>query len=507
MVKKVALLGFHLESNAFSPTTTEADYRKRCYVEGDDILAELAKPSSRLPAEVKGFVDDMNGSGADWRPVPILIADAEPGGPVDQAFFDRTLVAMRKRLEAAGKLDGVYIDSHGAMRATGDIDPDGTLYAMVREVVGPDVPVIATLDLHANVSARMVELTDVLVAYLTNPHVDQRERGAESAGIMRRLWAGEKAHASFVKVPIAAPTVTLLTAAGPYADLIDYGQTKIGGAILNVSITAGFIYSDSAKCGMSVIVTSVGDAKPGKALADDIANRAWKDRGRFRKDLTAIDDVVAMAVMAGRDPALPPRIVADVADNPGGGGTGNTTYLLRALVDAKADGVVLGLMIDPAVAAKAHEVGVGGTFEATFNATSEVQFDTPYTVPVTVEKLTDGKFVGRRGLLAGRAIELGPTALLLAGGVRVGVASHRKQCADPMMLEQFGIDIAKVRTVVVKSRGHFRAGFDEFFPPERVVEADCPGLTSPVLKNFPWDGLCRPVYPLDEDAVWNGPSA
>ncbi|MDA0997978.1 MAG: M81 family metallopeptidase [Proteobacteria bacterium] len=506
MAKRVAILGFHLESNAFSPVTTEADYRKRCYVEGEAIIAELGKANSRLPAEVGGFVDDMDGSGVDWKMVPILIADAEPGGPVDQAFFERTLAVMRARLVDAGTLDGVYIDSHGAMRATGDIDPDGTIYAMVRSVVGPDLPVIATLDLHANVSTRMVELTDVLVAYLTNPHVDQRERAAEAAQAMRRLWSGEKTFASFVKVPIAAPTVTLLTAEGPYADLIRYGQSKVGGAILNVSVTAGFIYSDSAKCGMSVIVTSLADAAPGRALANDIAARAWADRQRFKKALTPIADIVKKAKAAGEDPSLPASIIADVADNPGGGGSGNTTYLLKALTDAGAAGVVLGLMIDPAVAARAHALGVGGRFDADFNADPKTAFDTPLTLPVIVEKLTDGKFVGRRGLLAGRGIELGPCALLRIDGVRIGVASNRKQCADPVMLEQFGIDIGEARTVVVKSRGHFRAGFDEYFSPDRVIEADCPGLTSPVLKNFPWDGLCRPVYPLDEDAVWSGPA-
>jgi microcystin degradation protein MlrC len=141
----------------------------------------------------------------------------------------------------------------------------------------------------------------------------------------------------------------------------------------------------------------------------------------------------------------------------------------------------------------------------TFNGEPRTEFDEPLTLNVTIEKLTDGSFVGRRGLLKGRAIELGPTALLKCGGVLIGVASNRKQCADPMMIEQFGLNIADLRTVVVKSRGHFRAGFDEFFPPDYVYEVDCPGLTSPVLKNFDWRDLLRPVYPLDEEATWTCP--
>ena len=505
MTKRVAILGFLLESNNFSPITTEADYRRRCYLEGDEILEELKREAPRTPSEILGFKTRMDESGIDWELIPCVVADAEPGGPIDQAFFDATLAKMRGYLEQAGDLDGVYIASHGAMRATGDWDPDASMYAMVRDVIGPDVPLIATLDLHTNVSARMAELTDVLVSYLTNPHVDQRERAAESADIMLEMWSGMKPHQVFIKVPIAAPTVTLLTAEGPYADLISYGQTKTGGDILNVSITAGFIYSDSPKCGMTVIVSSRNDPAVAKALAEDIAGRAWADRGRFKKDLTSLKSATELAVANGLDRARPQIIMADVADNPGGGASGNTTFVAKALTDADAQGAFIGLMIDADVAAKAHEVGVGGSFQAEFNANGGTEFDDPLSLSMTVEKLTDGQIVGRRGILRGRSVSLGPCALLRAGGVLIGIASHRKQCADPAMVEQFDLDIASLRTVVVKSRGHFRAGFDEYFTPDRVYEIDCKGLTSPVLSNFNWSDLIRPVYPLDEETSWSVP--
>ncbi|MEX0695640.1 MAG: M81 family metallopeptidase [Rhodospirillales bacterium] len=505
MTKRVAVLGFMLESNRFSPVTTEADYRKRCYLQGTEITAELEQAVPRLPSEVVGFTHAMNGLGIDWELVPIVVADAEPGGPIDQAFFVSTLNLMDKYLRDAGPLDGVYVVSHGAMRATEEWDPDARIYEMVRNAVGPRVPLIASLDLHANVSARMVELTDVLVAYLTNPHVDQRERAAESARIMREMWQGMKPCQYMIKLPIAAPTVTLLTAEGPYADLIAYGQTQLDDDILNVSITAGFIYSDSPKCGMSVIVTSRNTSAPAAALAADIANRAWADRGRFRKQLTSLEQATEIALGLGRDASLPATIMADVADNPGGGGSGGTTFITRAFTDAGVEGAFIGLLIDPAVAAMAHKAGVGGHFKATFNAEPRTEFDEPFSIDVSVDVLTNGSFAGRRGLLKGRSVELGPCALLSAGGVMIGVASNRKQCADPAMIEQFGLDIATFRTVVVKSRGHFRAGFDEYFPPEQVLEIDCPGLTSPVLGNFSWLELPRPVYPLDEETTWTCP--
>ncbi len=357
--------------------TTEEDYRRRCYFEGEEILEELNKEAPKLPLEVSSFKNALDGMGVDWELIPCVVADAEPGVPIEQSFFEETLAKMRGYLEQAGPLDGVYVASHGAMRATGDWDPDATMYAMVQDVVGPDVPFIATLDLHTNVSASMAELTDVLVSYITNPHVDQRERAAEAANIMVEMWDGMKPQQVFIKVPIAAPTVTLLTAEGPYADLINYGQTKVDGNIVNVSVTAGFIYSDSPKCGMSVIVSSRNDPEPAKDLAKDIAGRAWADRSRFKKELTSLEKATELAVANGIEQTRPQIIMADVADNPGGGGSGNTTFVAKAFTDADVQGAFIGLMIDAGVAAKAHEAGVGGSFQAEFNANGGTDFDDP----------------------------------------------------------------------------------------------------------------------------------
>ena len=154
-------------------------------MQGDEIIKELASDAPRLPSEVIGFANEMNALGVDWEPVPVVVCDAEPGGSIDQDFFYSTLKLMEGYLRAAGQIDGVYVVSHGAMRATEEYDPDARVYEMVRDVVGHDIPLLATLDLHANVSEPMATLTDVLVAYLTNPHVDQRERAAEAARIMK----------------------------------------------------------------------------------------------------------------------------------------------------------------------------------------------------------------------------------------------------------------------------------------------------------------------------------
>jgi microcystin degradation protein MlrC len=503
--KRIALLGMHLESNAFAPVCPEDSFRTLCYLAGDEILDDLKSDNPRQPVEISGFAGEMDRLGVDWEPAPIVVTASEPNGPCDQTFFDATLGEMRRRLADAGPLDGVYFSAHGGMTATVSPDPDGDLFQMVRDVVGPDVPVIATLDLHANVSHHMVTATDVLISYITNPHVDQKDRAQEAARAMVEMFEGLSPVTASIRLPITPPSVTLLTAKGPYADLINYGQQAMGDEILNVSVVAGFVFSDLAKNGMSVLVSARSDLSAARALAEDIATRAWDMRDRFQCQLTSLEDAVDMAVANAEDETRPAIILADVADNPGGGGRGNTTWMLSALFEAGASGVLFGIFYDPALAQAAFDAGEGAEFEAVFNSEETSEFSKRFEVQATVIALSDGECTGRRGLWVGRSLSLGPTALLQVGGIKVVVVSIRKQCADPRFFEMFGLDIAEARTVVVKSRGHFRAGFDEFFSDECILEVDVPGLTSPVLSRFDFKNLPRPVFPLDPEAVWNGP--
>jgi microcystin degradation protein MlrC len=479
------------------------DFEKQCWEEGERI-STLARQVSHLPSEVPGFYGRMDATGG-WTPVPVVVIGAPPGGPIVQEVFLDFLDRVRRGLAASLPLDGVYVPSHGASSAVGDEDSDGTLLEMVRRIVGPAVPVIVTHDLHCNVSERLVAATDALIAYRTNPHVDARERGAEAADLMRRLLAGLRTAKAFVRLPIAPPSVTLLTEQGPYADLIRLGQSLTGGKVLNVSVTGGFIFADLPKCGMTVNVTTAGDQALADSVAARIARAAWADRGRYFRPLTPLTEAVEIARRAAAG-ETGPVVLADVADNPGGGGRGNTAWLLAALHEAAVAGVVLGVFVDPALAAEAHAVGEGGRMEAVFNRVEDI-FGKRLAAAAVVERLTDGADVGRRGTLAGKRFSLGRSALLrLEGsGLRVVVGSLRRQLAEPRMLEMHGIDIARAPVVVVKSRGHFRAGFDEFVPPERTYEVDTPGLTSPVLANFAWKRLPRPIWPLDGQTNWTPP--
>jgi microcystin degradation protein MlrC len=501
---RIALLGFSIECNKFAPPAVEADFSARAYAAGAELLAEARAATPRFTPELPGFVATMDRSGP-WTPLPIRLAQAQPNGPVVHAFFQKLMREWRAGLEAAMPLDGVYVCSHGAGLTTEDDDPDGALLAMAREVVGPDVPIVATFDLHGNISERMVDNIDLFIGYRTNPHMDMRERGEEAALAMRELLGGLKPKHARIRLPIVPPTVTMLTSGGPYADMINYGQQKKTPDILNVTVMGGFAYGDTAKNGLTVIVTARRDEKAARTLAREIAELGWKNRERFRPRLTSLEEAVAMAVAAGKDPARPALCFADVADNPGGGGRGNTTYILEAFLKAGAEGVLLGIFNDAALADEAHERGAGATFLARFNRAETQSFSTPFEHEIKVLRLSDGACIGRRGIYGGTRLDLGRSAALQVGGIAVVVISNRHQCADPVFFEMFGLDIAKARSVVVKSRGHFRGGFDEFFTGDRIVEVDCPGLTSPMLNRFAWTRLPRPVIPLDTEVTWTPP--
>ena len=500
---RIALLGFSIECNRFAPIATEEDFRTRTLISGSDMVAEARSPAPRMLGEMPGFIAAMDESG-DWTPVPSTLAMAEPNGPVDQVFFDKLMHQWEIDLSAR-PVDAVYAVLHGAGLTTGDHDPEGTMLRMIRRIVGPSIPVVATFDLHANVSTDDVETVNAFIGYRTNPHLDMRERGIEAAAMVRRLLAGEKTYLAHRRLPIVPPTVTQLTGKDapnrPYGELIDLGQDRMhqppyAGRVLNVSVMGGFAYADTPFNGLTAVVTAT-DPDAANALAQEIAEAGWARRDRFRPTLTSLEDATRLA-----STTTTPLIFADVADNPGGGGRGNTMAILQAFHAAGVQNALVGVIHDPVLAQEAFALGAGTAFTAHFNRDGGDEFSKPFTAEAKVRATLDQPLQGRRGIYANNTLAIGPSAAIELNGITVVVLSNRYQCADPMFFEAFGLDIAAARIVVVKSRGHFRGGFDEFFKHQQVIEVDAPGLTSPILSRFPWRHMPRPVLPIDDTAEW-----
>ncbi len=491
-----------LESNARSPLATREEFRQNFVARGPELEDDWKSEHPRAPLTLTGFVGAMDASGP-WSAAALMCAMVGASGPVEQRFFIEVVEDHVQRLRAAMPVDGVFLSLHGGAIAEAEDDPEGVILESLRAVVGPGVPIVATLDLHANVSRKMADNASLLVAYRTNPHVDMAERGAECAALMREMLGGVAGAVGFVKLPFIPPSVAQNTKSGPYADLIAYGQSKMDRRVMNVSVVSGFSLGDSVKNGMSVIVTTRGDKALAQALARDIAQKAWDDRGRYVPRLTSLEDATRLALECGRDPAKPALLFADVADNPGGGGRGNTVWILESFHRAGVQGALLGIVYDPVLAAEAHSRGKGASFLARFNRDEMHELSGKFHAGAEVLALHDGNLVGARGISAGQTIILGAMALLQVGGIRVVVVSVRHQAKDTAMFECFGIRIADARSLVVKSRGHFRAAFDLLFSDDRIVEVDAPGLTTPILTRVPYRHVPRPIYPLDPDMTWS----
>ena len=221
---KIAILGVHLESNRFAPPVGRADFAEKFLGYDEELINDARGSHPKACASLSGFVREMDDMGP-WTPAPLVYADEGAAGPIEHSFFLELREEMRERLLAAMPVDGVYFPQHGAAVSTEHPDPDGELYEMVREIVGPKIPIISALDLHAIVSEKMVEMADVLVSYRTNPHIDQMDRGRECAHVMHELLDGVRPEVAFIRLPIVAPQVKQLTASGLYAEAIRYGQT------------------------------------------------------------------------------------------------------------------------------------------------------------------------------------------------------------------------------------------------------------------------------------------
>jgi len=288
-----------------------------------------------------------------------------------------------------------------------------------------------------------------------------------------------------------APTICLLTNDGSiFSQLVEKSVAAQTDNVPVVCVAGGFAFSDTDYNGITI--SAFGDRHAAERIVRELGQWTWDNRSGFKKD-TSVERAIELATGKGAK-----ILLGDMGDNPGGGGRGNTTEILEALLAANAQNVLFGLFIDPDLVQQCHQHGQGAHFEAVFNRDCDDVNANQLSLPVKVLKLSDGLVPGRRGFYAGRTVKLGPSAAIQVNGITMVVISFRTQCADPNFFEHFGFDIASFNTVVVKSRGHFRAGFDEFFSSEQIFEVDADGLTTPVFSRLDFKNLPRPVYPLDE---------
>lgn len=483
---RIAVGGFHHETNTFAPL--KATFRDFEQADGHPALSSgealfAAVDGVNLP--ITGGVAELRGLGHEL--VPLSWSSAVPSAEVEQDAYERIVGDMLEMLERAMPIDGIYLCLHGAMVAEHLEDGEGELLRRIRALVGSDVPISVSLDLHTNITREMFALSDVLDAYRTYPHVDMMETGRRAATHLDDLLNREvRYHKAFRKAEFLVPLNWGCTFVEPaqslYAKLAELEAGAVADGVRTLSLTMGFPLADIAEVGPAVLAYGT-DRAATESLADEMVDALAAREAEFNGRLLAADEAVAEAKRQSAR-ATRPIVLADTQDNPGGGGPSDTTGLLKALISGDAEGAVLAILWDPEVAARAHDVGEGALMTASLGAKSGVAESSPVEGEFKVLKLGDGKFTGTGPMWRGARIDLGPMALLEIAGVRVIVGSVKMQAADQSIFRHFGVEPAEEAILALKSSVHFRADFQPIAEEIILVETPGPCYADPAKLTF-----------------------
>ncbi len=492
MAQRILIAGFRHETNTFSKLPTDmAAFEARSLHRG----AEIASAYRGTKTEVAAFFDAC--ARHDWTPVPVVMADATPSGKVTHAAFDAFTAEILAALESEAPVDGLFLPLHGAMVTEHADDGEGALLQALRAKVGRGLPVAVTLDLHANVTETMAELADILVSYRTYPHVDQYEIATEAAELLARSLAGEIAPGCTVArgAMLDGADHGRTTAPGPMTEVLESaaGFRKEPG-VLSISINAGFPWADIPFAGPTAVVVGDGQSPRYGEIAKALIQEIWDKRRR--QTIATVSVAEAMAAVVDAAPGAGPVVLADYADNPGGGGYGDSVDLLGGMIAAGLENAAYATLYDPEAAALCTQAGEGAEVTLSLGGKVDPRFGAPLEVTGAVKRLTDGRLTFDGPMNAGVRVTMGPTALLAIGDIEVVVTSGRFQAYDRQYFKHAGLDPAEKSVVAVKSAQHFRAAFAPIARKIVVVDG-AGGLTSANFKELPFEKLRRPIYPLD----------
>jgi microcystin degradation protein MlrC len=482
---RIAVGAFLHETNTFAPTkATYVDFVHGggwpAMAQGPDVL----KVMRNINCGLAGFVEQAEADG--WELVPTISCGAIPSAHVTEDAFERIVKVMIEGIKAAGQLDAVYLDLHGAMVTEHLDDGEGEILQRVRGVIGGDLPLVVSLDLHANVTPQMVEHADALIAYRTYPHIDMADTGRAAAKNLALLLNSKQKFAkAFRQLPFLIPISWQCTSDQPTKGIYQKLAALESGAVPTLSFAPGFPAADFPHCGPSVFAYGKTQADA-DAAADTIMAIVAGHEDDFDGRIYTPDEGVRHAMeLALR--AKKPIVIADTQDNPGAGGDSDTTGMLRALVRNHATRAAIGAIYDPQSAKAAHTAGVGATVTLALGGKSGISGDAPYHETFIVEQLSDGQFVAPGPYYGGRNMDMGPSACLRIGGIRVVVSSHKAQLADQSMYRYVGIEPTEQAILVNKSSVHFRADFEPIA--ETLLICAAPGAMPADTAALPWTRL------------------
>ena len=438
-----------------------------------------------------GFIAAADDYGFDL--VPLLRAEAFPGGLICREDYDAIKAELIERLEAAGPVDGVLLDLHGAMVVDGIDDGDGDVIAAIRNVVGPDVPIGVPQDLHGNHTKWRVEVADAIVGYDTFPHIDVADRGKEAGEIIARTIRGEiRPTMAICQLPMFWSSTCQVTGRPPMNQVIErvHNMERRKG-VISMTVATGFPWADVPDAGSSVIAVTDNDQQLAQQLADELGDWIWENRQCWYSLPLPVRDALAEGERTGRYPI----ILADHVDNTGGGSPGDSTEVLRTFLEMELRDALLLYMVDENVAQQAHAAGVGSRVPISIGGKSSPVQGAPVKGEAEVIALSDGAFAYDGPMFAGLTGSMGTSAWIKIDGVSVVVVCSRDQPFDQAFARSLGIDCAKMRYICVKSAAHFRAAFEPIAG--SIHNVDAAGIHTHDFSQLPHTKRTRRVFPVD----------
>ena len=485
---RIGIVALLQESNTFVSGKTRLEHFEReLLLTGEAIHSAFVDAEHELGGFFAGLKDE-----SDFEAVPIFAARALPYGTIEASAFDELVRRLLDGVSKAGPLDGILAAPHGATAAVNHPDADGSWLTKLREQVGPDLPIIATLDPHGNLSPAMVAATDALVAYGTNPHLDQRETGLRAADLMKRTLRGEiRPTQAAAFPPLQINIQTQNTGEAPMSEFhTDADEVASEADALSHSIMLGFPYADVSEMGSSVIVVTNNDSALAREVAEKIAAIMWERREQF--DPEFIDVAGAVERVRSREGT---SVLLDMGDNIGGGSPGDSTFILHELEKTGTRSLVI--IDDPASVALAEKTGTGELAEFSIGGKNDTLHGTPLHVIATVISLHDGRFSESRARHGGITnFDQGRTAIIETDkGVTIMLSSQRTPPFSLAQLTTFGIVPTHYRAIVAKGVIAPIAAYAEIA--DRFIHVNTPGVTCADMRQLDFKNRRRPMFPFE----------
>ena len=478
----------HETSTCVETQTTLKDFEHdRGIVRGENMLERFRGTN----VQTGGFIAAADECGFEL--VPLLRASAFPGGLIRREDYEAMKNELSKRLTAAGQIDGVLLELHGAMVVEGIDDGDGDVIEAVRNVVGPDVPIGVPQDLHGNHTRKRVELADVIVGYDTFPHIDMAERGQETGQLIARTIRGEiRPTMAIHQLPMFWSTACQVTALSPMTEVIArVHEMERQEGVLSITVATGFPWADVPEVGSSVIAVTDKNQQLAQQLADELGEWIWDHRERWYSPPVVVRDALTQGEQAGRYPI----VLADHTDNTGGGSPGDSTEVIRTFLDMGLTDALLLYLVDPDVAQQAHEAGLGSRISISLGGKSSPVQGPAVEAEAEVIALSDGSFAYDGPMFAGLTGSMGPSAWIKIDGVSVVVVCAREQPFDQAFARSLGIDCSRMRYICVKSAAHFRAAFGPIAG--SIYNVDAAGIHTHDFSKLSYKKRTRRVFPVE----------